>query len=104
MTKVRVKKQSGQNYGSAGANGGASQIQVLIADQGGLVDMRSICFNYFIQTTGTNFAVPDDGHVFTTVQVLLNGQLLENMQNAMKVSNIETKLGSSQSYLSLIHI
>jgi len=60
--------------------------------------MRSICFNYFIQTTGTNYAVPDDGHVFTTVQVLLNGQLLENMQNAMKVSNIETKLGSSQSY------
>jgi len=98
MTKVRVKKQSGQNYGSAGANGGASQIQVLIADQGGLVDMRSICFNYFIQTTGTNYAVPDDGHVFTTVQVLLNGQLLENMQNAMKVCNIETKLGSSQSY------
>jgi len=32
MTKVRVKKQSGQNYGSAGTNGGASQIQVLIAD------------------------------------------------------------------------
>lgn len=96
--RARVSPQSGQNYGSAGANGGASQIQVLIADQGGLVDMRSICFNYFIQTSGTNFAVPDDGHVFSTVQILLNGQLLENMQNAMKVSNIETKLGTSQSY------
>jgi len=95
--RARVTPQSGQNYGSAGANGGASQIQVLIADQGGLVDMRSICFNYFIQTTGSG-AVADDGHPFTTVQILLNGQLLENLQNAMKVCNIETKLGASKSY------
>ena len=95
--RAKVSPQSGQNYGSAGANGGAAQIQVLIADAGGLVDMRSICFNYFLQTSGSG-AVADDGHVFTTVQILLNGQLLENMQNAMKVSNIETKLGASKSY------
>jgi len=97
--RARVTPQSGQNYGSAGANGGSSQIQVLIADQGGLVDMRSICFNYFIQTSGTGNAVPDDGHPFTTVQVLLNGQLLENQQSAMKICNMETKLGASKSYL-----
>ena len=60
--------------------------------------MRSITFNYFIQTSGAASAVPDDGHIFTTVQILLNGQLLENMQNAMKVCNIETKLGASKNY------
>lgn len=68
--RARVSPQSGQNYGSAGANGGSSQIQAMISDDGGLVDMRSICFNYFIQTTGTNYAVPDDGHPFSTVQIL----------------------------------
>ena len=95
--QARTSPQSGQNYGSAGANGGGSQIQGLIADQGGLVDMRTIKFNYFIQTTGSG-SCPEDGHPFTTVQILLNGQLLENLQNAMKVANIETKLGASQSY------
>ena len=98
--RARVTPQSGQNYGSAGANGGNSQIQVLIADSGGLVDMRSICFNYFVNVTGATSSLPvmEDGHPFTTVQILLNGQLLENCQNAMKVTNIETKLGASKSY------
>lgn len=98
--RARTIPQSGQNYGTAGASGGASQIQTLIADQGGLVDMRSIVFNFFGLTTGTSGAVSclDDGHPFTTVQILLNGQLLENLQNACKVANIETKLGASQTY------
>ena len=96
--RARVTPQSGMNYGSAGAGAGSSQIQTLIADQGGLVDMRSISINYFLNTSGTNTPCADDGHVFSTVQISLNGQLLENIQNAMKVSNIETKLGASMAY------
>jgi hypothetical protein len=95
--RCRVTPQSGQNYGSAGTGGGNSQIQVLISDQGGLIDMRSIVVNYNIQTTGSG-ACPDDGHPFTTVQVLMNGQLLDNIQNAMKLTNIEMKLGGSRTY------
>jgi hypothetical protein len=94
--RCRIIPQSGQNYGSAGAGAGNSQLQFLIADQGGLVDPRSIVINYFIQTSGTGAPVPDDGHPFTTVQVLMNGQLMDNTQNAMKYTNVEMKMGGSR--------
>lgn len=95
--RCRVIPQSGQNYGSAGAGAGNAQLQFLIADQGGLIDPRSIVINYTIQTTGTS-SVPDDGHPFTTAQVLLNGQLMDNIQNAMKLTNVEMKMGGSRTY------
>jgi len=61
--------------------------------------MRSIVLNYTIQTyaTGTT-ACPDDGHPFMTAQALLNGQLLENIQNAPKLANVEMTMGASKSY------
>ena len=95
--RCRVTPQSGANYGSAGAGAGNAQLQFLIADQGGLIDPRSIVLNYTILVTGTN-TVPDDGHPFTTCQILLNGQLLDNVQNAMKLTNVEMKMGGSRSY------
>jgi len=95
--RCRTTPQSGQNYGSAGSGAGNAQIQFLIADQGGLLDPASIVLNYTIQVSGTS-TVPDDGHPFTTVQCLLNGQLLDNIQNAMKLTNVEMKMGGSRSY------
>ena len=95
--RVKVAPQSGSTYGSAGSGAGNAQLQFLIADQGGLLDPRSVCLNYHIQTSNTA-AVPDDGHVFTTVQVLLNGQPLDNIQNAMKLTNIEMTMGASKTY------
>jgi hypothetical protein len=74
-------------------------VQFLLADQGGLLDMRSIVLNYTIQTYATSTtACPDDGHPFMTVQALLNGQLLENIQNAPKLANVEMTMGASKSY------
>jgi hypothetical protein len=96
--RCRISPQSGQSYGSSGAGGGNAQLQFLIADQGGLIDPRSIVLNYFIQTSGTGNEVPDDGHPFTTCQVLMNGQLMDNIQNAMKYTNIEMKMGGSRAY------
>jgi len=98
--RCRVVPQTGATYGSnsAGTGGSNSQIQFLIADQGGLIDMRSVVLNYTISTSGTGNAVPDDGHPFTTVQVLMNGQLMDNIQNAMKLTNIEMKAGGSKTY------
>jgi hypothetical protein len=97
--RCRVTPQTGANYGSnsAGTGGGNSQLQFLIADQGGLIDMRSVVINYTLSTSGTS-SVPDDGHPFTTVQVLMNGQLMDNIQNAMKLTNIEMKAGGSKTY------
>jgi hypothetical protein len=95
--RCRTTPQSGQNYGVNGSGAGNAQVQVLIADQGGLIDPRSIVINYTIQTTGTA-SVPDDGHPFTTVQVLVNGQIMDSIQNAMKLTNIEMKMGGSRTY------
>lgn len=96
--RCRVTPQTGPSYGSAGAGAGGAQLQFLIADQGGLIDMRSVVLNYTIQTSGAANACPDDGHPFMTFQALLNGQLLENIQNAPKLANIEMTMGGSQTY------
>jgi hypothetical protein len=95
---MRIVPQTGQSYGSAGAGGANAQIQFLLADSSGLIDMRSVVLNYHIMTVGT-LACPDDGHPFNTVQINLNGQTLDNLQNAAKVCNIEAKLGGSKTYL-----
>lgn len=97
--RARVTPQTGPSYGSAGQGAGGAQVQFLLADMGGLLDMRSIVLNYTIQTyaTGTT-ACPDDGHPFMTAQALLNGQLLENIQNAPKLANVELTMGASKSY------
>ena len=101
--RCRVTPQTGTQYGTTGtsaAGGGGQQIQFLIADQGGLIDMSSVVINYNIQTSTASSAThcPDDGHPFMVVQALLNGQLLENIQNAPKLANVEMTLGGSKNY------
>ena len=97
--RCRVTPQTGSSVGvvSTPASGGGQQIQFLVADQGGLIDMRSVVINYTIFTAGTTVG-PDDGHPFMTVQALLNGQLLENIQNAPKLANVEMTMGGSRTY------
>lgn len=96
--RCKIVPQTGPSVGSAGAGGGSQQVQFLIADQGGLLDPRSMVLNYTILCTGTSNPCPDDGHVFTTAQLLCNGQLLDNIQQASKVTNIEMKMGGSKNY------
>jgi hypothetical protein len=96
--RVRIQPQSGPTAGLVGSGTGAggAQLQFIIADQGGLLDPRSVVINYTIFTSGT--AAPDDGHPFMTFQALLNGQQLENQNGAPKVSNAEMTLAGSQTY------
>ena len=101
--RCRVTPQTGTQYGTTGTSasgGGGQQIQFLIADQGGLIDLSSVVVNYNIQTSTASSAThcPDDGHPFMVVQALLNGQLLENIQNAPKLANVEMTLGGSKTY------
>lgn len=96
--RVRVVPQTGASVGTAGAGGGGQQIQFLLADQGGLIDLRSAVINYTALVTGASAPCLDDGHPFMSAQALLNGQLLENIQNAPKATNIEMTMGGSQSY------
>lgn len=96
--RVRVTPQTGQNVGTAGAGAGGQQIQFLIADQGGLLDLRSVVLNFHLQVSGASAPCSDDAHPFSTLQVNLNGQLLENIQNAAKLANVEMALGGSKTY------
>lgn len=99
--RVRVTPQTGPTAGSAGSGADGAQIQFLLADSGGLLDMRSIVINYTVFTNNTansSTQCLDDGHPFMQVQALLNGQLLENINNAPKLANVEMTLGGSKSY------
>ena len=96
--RMRISPQTQQNVGTAGAGAGGQQIQFLIADQGGMLDLRSVVLNYTIQVSGASTPCADDGHPFSTLQLQLSGQLLENIQNAAKLCNVEVALGGSKSY------
>ena len=98
--RVRVTPQTGPSAGASGTGADGTQIQFLVADQGGLLDMRSVVLNYTINTNSASSSTqcPDDGHPFMTFQALLNGQLLENIQNAPKLANVEFMLGGSKTY------
>lgn len=98
--RCRVTPQTGPSIGSAGAGAGGQQVQLLLADQGGLLDMRSVVLNYTIQVSGASAPCQDDGHPFMTFQCLLNGQTLETITNAPKLTNVEMCLGGSKEYYS----
>jgi hypothetical protein len=90
--RVRITPQTGSSSGAS------QQIQFLLSDGSGLLDLRSAVINYTIAVTGTGSVVPDDGSPFVTAQALLNGSLLESIQNAAKVPNVEMTMGGSQTY------
>ena len=93
--RCRVVPQTGPSSSPS------SQVQFLISDAGGLLDPRSMVLNYTLVAASSGAPTtiaPDDGHPFASVQTLLNGQLLDNVQNAIKVTNIEATLGGSKSY------
>lgn len=91
--RCRITPQTGPSAGPS------SQVQLLVSDQGGMLDPRSVVLNYTILVSGAANPVKDDGHPFMTVQALCNGQLLENITNAPKVANVEMFLGGSKSYM-----
>ena len=91
--RVRLTPQTGPTSGPS------SQIQFLISDGSGMLDLRSVVINFTMFCTGSGSVAPDDcGAVFSTAQALLNGSLLENIQNAGKVSNVEMTMGGSKTY------
>ena len=90
--RCRLSPQTGPTAGPS------QQVQFLLADGNGLVDLRSVVVKYTMTVAGTGSVCPDDGHPFMTAQALLNGQLLENLQNAPKYFNVEATMGGSKTY------
>lgn len=96
--RVKVPAQTGSSYGSAGSGAGGRQITFVIADAGGLLDPSSIVMSYNIQTSGAGAVVPDEGHVYTRFQTILNGQMLTDNQQAAKYTNMEVKLNTNENW------
>jgi len=91
--RVRITPQTGSSSGPS------QQVQFLLSDGSGMLDLRSVVVNYTLNiNAGTGSTCPDDGSVFVTAQALLNGQLLESIQNAAKVPNVEMTMGGSKTY------
>jgi hypothetical protein len=91
--RVRLTPQTGSSSGPS------QQIQFLLSDGSGMLDLRSVVINFTMLCTGSGSVAPDDcGAVFSTAQALLNGSLLESIQNAGKVSNVEMTMGGSKTY------
>ena len=96
--QVRIVPQGGMAYGASGAGASGAQLQFLIPATTELIDPRSVRLSYNIQTSGTTISAVDDGHPFTTCQVSIGGRIVDNIQNAAKLTNIETKMGASHSW------
>lgn len=96
--RVRAPPQTGTNYGSAGAGGGNRQLQFVIADAAGLLDPSSVTIMYNVQTSGAGSVCTDEGHPFGRMQLNLNGQNLEDIQQAARNTNAEVKLGCGQNW------
>jgi hypothetical protein len=91
--RVRITPQTGSSSGAS------QQIQFLLSDGSGLVDLRSAVINYTLNiNAGTGNTQPDDGSPFVTSMAMLNGSLLESIQNAAKVPNVEMTMGGSKTY------
>lgn len=98
--RVRAPPQTGTNYGTGGAGAGNRQVQFVIADAGGLLDPASVVIVYNAQTSGTgvNSTCLDDGHPFSRAQINLNGQNLEDIQQAARNTNAEVALSCGQNW------
>ena len=103
--RVRVSPQTGINYGAnpptSSNNAQGAQIQFVVSDAGGLLDPASIVVVYnevVVATTGPTTVVPDDGHPFYRAQISLNGQLLDDVQQAGKYTNAEVALSASEAW------
>jgi hypothetical protein len=89
--RVRLQPQTGVVAGPG------SIVQFVLSDSTGLLDTNSITFSCTIQTTvngelsgDNNFQVLDEGmSMFRRGQLLLNGSLLEDIDNMHRAANME---------------
>ena len=96
--RCRIVPQTGPNVGASGASGGTKQINFVINEHNGLLDPASMSICYNIQTTGSGSQGPDDGHPFVRFQLNCGGQNLEDTTQAAKNTNVEVKMGCSQTF------
>jgi hypothetical protein len=91
--KIRFQPQTG----TTAAPG--SIVQFVLADSSSLLDVNSATISFTATTTGTNVETLDDGvSVFRRLQVSLNGNLVEDIDHAHRLANMEVYGSADKSW------
>lgn len=92
--KIRFQPQTGTT-----ANPG-SIVQFVLADSSSLLDVNSATIGFTITTTGTNVETMDDGASWCRrMQVSLNGNLVEDVDHAHRLANMEVYGGGDKAWM-----
>lgn len=98
--KIRFQPQTGTTAGSAGSGAGGSIVQFVLADSSSLLDVNSATISFTVQTSGTGTETLDDGPAcFRRVQVSLNGNLVEDIDHAHRLANMEVYGGGDKAWM-----
>jgi hypothetical protein len=91
--RIRFQPQTGT---SAGPN---SIVQFVLADSSSLLDVNSATISFTATTTGTGVETLDDGPAWCRrLQVSLNGNLVEDIDNAHRLTNMEVYASADKSW------
>jgi hypothetical protein len=92
--KIRFQPQTG----TTAAPG--SIVQFVLADSSSLLDVNSATIGFTITTTGTGTETMDDGpSCFRRVQVSLNANLVEDIDHAHRLANMEVYGGGDKAWM-----
>ena len=91
--KIRFQPQTGTSASPG------SIVQFVLADSSSLLDVNSATISFTVTSTGTNAETLDDGpSMFRRMQVSLNGNLVEDIDHAHRLANMEVYAGADKSW------
>lgn len=91
--KIRFQPQTGTSASPG------SIVQFVLADSSSLLDVNSATISFTATTTGTGTETLDDGFSpCRRIQISLNGNLVEDIDHAHRLSNMEVYAGADKSW------
>jgi hypothetical protein len=91
--RIRFTPQNGTSQNPGGI------IQFVLADSTSLLDVNSMLISFTAKTTGTGTVTFDDGPAWCRrIQVSLNGQLVDDTDNAHRNTNAQIALNADKSW------
>jgi hypothetical protein len=91
--KIRFQPQTGLSAAPG------SIVQFVLADSSSLLDVNSATISFTVTTTGTGVETMDDGvSPFRRMQISLYGQLVDDIDHAHRLANMEIYAGADKSW------
>lgn len=100
--KIRFQPQTGTSVGNwaNGTGAGGSIVQFVLADSSSLLDVNSATISFTVKTSGTTTETLDDGpSVIRRVQASLNGNLVEDVDHAHRLANMEVYASADKAWM-----